>query len=106
MEKSTIVELLTDLYKLESQFEEAKLAKRTAIISEMQQMIRALNISARELGLGRYPGGRLPNPPKYRNPATGATWSGRGREPNWILGKDRSAYEIEAFDDGEHGTSA
>jgi DNA-binding protein H-NS len=96
MEKSTIAELVTELSRLESQFEEAKLAKRSAIIAEMQQIIQTLNISARELGLGRYPGGRLPRPPKYRDPATGATWSGRGREPRWILGKDRSAFRISA----------
>jgi len=94
MEKSTIAELVTELSRLELQFEEVKLAKRAAIIAEMQQIIQTLNISARELGLGRYPGGRLPHPPRYRDPATGATWSGRGREPRWILGKDRSAFEI------------
>lgn len=32
--------------------------------------------------------------PKYRNPETGVTWTGRGKPPTWILGKDRSAYEI------------
>ena len=26
---------------------------------------------------------------KYRNPETGGTWSGRGREPAWIKGKNR-----------------
>ncbi|MEK6295969.1 MAG: H-NS histone family protein [Paraburkholderia tropica] len=25
-----------------------------------------------------------PLPPKYRDPVTGATWSGRGRAPSWI----------------------
>lgn len=23
-------------------------------------------------------------PPKYRNPATGETWTGRGRQPKWV----------------------
>lgn len=27
---------------------------------------------------------RTPVPPKYRNPATGQTWSGRGRMPRWL----------------------
>lgn len=26
---------------------------------------------------------------KYRDPASGKTWSGRGRQPEWINGKDR-----------------
>jgi DNA-binding protein H-NS len=35
-------------------------------------------------------------PPKYRDPATGATWSGRARPPAWIKDvKDRSKYLIE-----------
>lgn len=33
-------------------------------------------------------------PPKYRHPETGATWTGRGKEPTWIRGKDRAPYEI------------
>lgn len=31
---------------------------------------------------------------KYRNPVSGATWTGRGRAPVWIADQDRSAYVI------------
>lgn len=31
--------------------------------------------------------------PKYRNPETGDTWSGRGRAPKWIVG-DKEEYLI------------
>ncbi|WP_321884053.1 H-NS histone family protein [Burkholderia cepacia] len=31
---------------------------------------------------------------RYINPETGVTWSGRGREPHWIRGKDRRQYEL------------
>lgn len=31
---------------------------------------------------------------KYRDPASGATWTGRGRAPVWIVDKDRSAFSI------------
>jgi DNA-binding protein H-NS len=44
------------------------------------------------------PGGyvRGPQAPKYRDPATGATWSGRGKAPAWLAGaKDRTAYLID-----------
>lgn len=33
--------------------------------------------------------------PKYRNPETGDTWTGRGREPAWIKGKDRDDFALE-----------
>jgi DNA-binding protein H-NS len=38
---------------------------------------------------------RGPQVPKYRDPATGVTWSGRGPAPAWLAGaKDRTAFLI------------
>ncbi|WP_144155013.1 H-NS family nucleoid-associated regulatory protein [Paraburkholderia sp. BCC1885] len=39
---------------------------------------------------------RGPQPPKYRDPKTGATWSGRGPAPAWLAGagEDRARYLI------------
>lgn len=38
-----------------------------------------------------------PQPAKYQNPATGETWSGRGRAPAWLANaKDRSKFLIQA----------
>ena len=38
---------------------------------------------------------RGPQVPKYRDPATGATWSGRGRAPAWLAdATDRTAFLI------------
>ncbi|REG50897.1 H-NS histone family protein [Paraburkholderia sp. BL6669N2] len=40
---------------------------------------------------------RGPQPPQYRDPKTGATWSGRGRAPAWIAeAKDRTKFLIAA----------
>lgn len=39
-------------------------------------------------------GGRTQVAPLYRDPATGATWSGRGTEPAWIKGRDRQAFKV------------
>jgi hypothetical protein len=44
-------------------------------------------------GTGRRKG---PQPALYRDPKSGATWSGRGRAPAWLAGaKDRSKFVIE-----------
>lgn len=32
--------------------------------------------------------------PKYRDAATGQTWTGRGKAPKWIEGKDRTPFLI------------
>ena len=34
--------------------------------------------------------------PKYRDSATGQTWTGRGKAPKWIEGKDRNQFVIAA----------
>jgi DNA-binding protein H-NS len=34
-------------------------------------------------------------PAKYRDPASGSTWSGRGREPSWIKGQAREQFLIQ-----------
>ncbi|WP_157874869.1 H-NS family nucleoid-associated regulatory protein [Paraburkholderia atlantica] len=34
--------------------------------------------------------------PKYRDPGSGATWSGKGPEPLRIAGKDRTAFALSA----------
>jgi DNA-binding protein H-NS len=31
---------------------------------------------------------------KYRDPATGQTWTGRGKAPKWIEGQDRTPFVI------------
>ncbi|WP_423760249.1 H-NS family nucleoid-associated regulatory protein [Burkholderia sp. NLJ2] len=32
--------------------------------------------------------------PEYWNPQTGQTWTGRGRMPKWLVGKDPESYRI------------
>ncbi|MDR5741256.1 MULTISPECIES: H-NS family nucleoid-associated regulatory protein [unclassified Caballeronia] len=40
---------------------------------------------------------RGPQPAKYRDPKSGATWSGRGKAPAWLAGaKDRNKFLIDA----------
>ncbi|WP_343674918.1 H-NS family nucleoid-associated regulatory protein [Paraburkholderia heleia] len=40
---------------------------------------------------------RGPQAPKYRDPISGAVWSGRGRAPAWLAAaKDRTAFVIES----------
>ncbi|CAG9239997.1 Low-complexity acidic protein [Paraburkholderia caribensis] len=56
--------------------------------------VTAPNKTATAAKAGKYVRG--PQAPKYRDPATGATWSGRGRAPAWLAGaKDRTAFLIE-----------
>jgi DNA-binding protein H-NS len=53
-------------------------------------------ITAEELGFASKGAGakKTPQPAKYRNPKTGETWSGRGRSPGWLAGKNRERFLI------------
>jgi DNA-binding protein H-NS len=35
--------------------------------------------------------------PKYRNPQTSETWSGRGKRPRWLVAAMKSGRKIEEF---------
>jgi DNA-binding protein H-NS len=39
--------------------------------------------------------------PKYRNPQTSETWSGRGKRPRWLVAAMKSGRKIEEFRLGE-----
>src|SRR3954469_3308932 len=35
--------------------------------------------------------------PKYRNPQTSETWSGRGKQPRWLVAAIKTGHRIEEF---------
>lgn len=39
--------------------------------------------------------------PKYRNPQTSETWSGRGKLPRWLVAAMKSGHKMEEFRIGE-----
>src|SRR5689334_25431789 len=43
--------------------------------------------------------------PKYRNPQTSETWSGRGKRPRWLVAAMKSGSKIEEFRIDEAGGS-
>lgn len=68
-------------------------------LEEVRAKVVEYGITERDIfGRQRSPRGKPTGnvaPPKYRNPATGVTWSGQGRTPYWIKGaKDRDGFLI------------
>jgi DNA-binding protein H-NS len=61
-------------------------------LHEEVQFTRARRGTPRGLGAGAPRG---PVAAKYRDPDSGATWSGRGKSPTWIAGKDRTQFLID-----------
>ena len=97
---SSYKELLAQREKLEKQIEEAKSREYAEVLNEIKQKMADYGITLAELGGGRgAKAAKAGRPragvaPKYRDPDSGSTWSGRGKPPRWIAGKDREKFLI------------
>ncbi|AOI67572.1 H-NS histone [Burkholderia territorii] len=94
-------ELLEQLERLRKEIDIARehearrIAQRVLeLLEESGVDVRQLSTrSAQELRRGVRP------KPKYWNPDTGATWSGRGRRPRWLVGDNLDRFLIRLPDD-------
>jgi DNA-binding protein H-NS len=91
-----IAKLRAQQEALDKQLAEAKDRETQHVMREIVQKMREYGISLNEL-MGRKPATQPADEPaaKYRDPVSGATWSGRGRAPAGIAGKDRDSFLVE-----------
>ena len=93
-------ELQAKIADLQAQAAKVKEEEKEQAIAMARTMISAYGITAKDLGLDKMvkakSGPKVGNKiaAKYRDPQSGATWSGRGKTPRWINGADRSQYAI------------
>lgn len=100
--------LKAQIDKLEKQAQTLRKAEISKVVAQLKQTIAEYELSARDLGFDSAPGKKAARgkparslrasrgAPKYRNPKTGDTWTGRGRPPAWIASaKDREPFLIE-----------
>jgi DNA-binding protein H-NS len=96
---SQYADLKSQIAKLQAQAEDARRVEVGNVIAEIQRQIAEYGLTPQDLGFaaaarrGRPPK-KAPLPPKYRDPKTGSTWSGRGKPPKWIAGKSRDRFLI------------
>lgn len=94
---ATYKELLAQKAKLEEQLESARVKELETVIQQVRQVVEEYGLTAEDIGLASKPGRATKKKatvaPKYQDPKTGATWSGRGRAPAWI-GKNRDKFLI------------
>ena len=82
---------------LDQQIKEARQRELQGAITQVRDLIAKHGLSEKDVfpsGRGRRAGTVGKVAPKYRDPATGNTWTGRGKPPLWIAGKDRTKYLI------------
>jgi DNA-binding protein H-NS len=114
---SRYLELKAQHEALTTELETVRLEERHDAIAQCRQLMEIFDLSAQDLGLVKVQ--QLPPrktapptfavkvpkgtyPPKYRDPASGKTWSGNGHTPRWMEG-DRDDYLIKNANGHEHG---
>lgn len=96
-----IADLRRELSLLEAESRAQERQHRADVLRAMRELLHRHGFSPAELNGARpvrkaepATGKRAPVAPLYRDPATGATWAGRGTEPAWLKGQDREAFRV------------
>jgi DNA-binding protein H-NS len=108
----TYKDVTAEIERLKAKAEGLRKSEMAGVIGRIKDAIAAYGLTAADLGLSagapkRASKGAAPTTPtassigvaKYRDPASGKTWTGRGKPPLWIQkARDRSAFLIDATD--------
>ncbi|MXN79789.1 H-NS histone family protein [Burkholderia sp. 4701] len=93
----TYAQLVAELADLDEEIERARARERIDAIATVHALMDTYAIKHRDLvgrngRRGAYDAKTLPA--RYRDPASGLEWCGRGNVPLWIRGKDRRRFAI------------
>lgn len=88
-------DLQAEIARLQREAESMRAAEVAAVIDDIRAKMKAYGISVADLSERKAK--RKPVKPKYRNPSTGETWSGRGRTPRWLAAHEEAGKSRERF---------
>ena len=95
----SLKDLLQQREALEKAIAEARQNEISAAVTKVREIVAEYGLTAQDVFPGRAAkaaGTKAVSKvaAKYRDPATGQTWTGRGKAPKWIEGKDRAQFVI------------
>lgn len=102
MTQPSYAQLIAQREALEAQIAEARKAEISDALKMIHDLIADYGLTQEDvfpMRKGANSGSKPVNKvaPKYRDPATGKTWTGRGKPPVWIAGaEDRNQFLIAA----------
>ena len=92
-------ELLQQRAELEQRISAARQEEISEAIGQIRTLIADFGLTSEDIFPTAKPvrssslaGGKVA--PKYMDPATGKTWTGRGKAPKWIEGQERTQFLI------------
>ncbi len=96
-------DLMGQIEGLKKQAEEQRKKEIAAEVADIKKKMAEFGITAADLGFsekkrpGRKPARKGVSKPKYKNPATGETWTGVGRKPKWVAEALKHGKKLEQF---------
>jgi DNA-binding protein H-NS len=107
----TLKDLLAQRAALEKQIQETQSQERSQAIAQIRSLMAEYGLSVADVQQpqparkgkktavrsGAKPAGKSKVAPKFRDAATGNTWSGRGLQPNWLKAALAAGRSIEEF---------
>lgn len=89
---SNYKDLINQREELDMQINAARAEEKVQAIKHVQAIVAEFGLTEKQVFSKRKPYKKATA--KYQDPATGAKWAGRGHEPLWIKGKNRSDFAI------------
>lgn len=90
-------EYLEQIETLKGLADAARRSELKSARTQILQIMEEFGISAVDVlpDVPKKKGVKTPVQPKFRDSASGQTWSGRGRAPKWMLGANKEEFRIE-----------
>lgn len=98
---ATLSDLIAQKDALERQIREAQSSAKVEAIAKVRELMSTHGLTAADLVAaargkqGVKPGSKVAA--KYRDPASGSTWSGRGLKPKWMTAAIESGKTLQDF---------
>lgn len=94
---TTYAEYVEQIAKLQSLAEAARKDEINGAIQKIKDLMQVHGVTVEDLSAGsRAKSAKAKGSvaAQFKNPETGETWTGRGRAPRWLGGKNREQFRI------------
>jgi DNA-binding protein H-NS len=88
-------DLQQQIAELQRQAAEARRTEIASVVADIRAKMTEYGISVADLGGSKTRGVAVA--PKYRDAATGQTWTGRGKRPRWLAEAVSQGRSVESF---------
>ena len=91
---SAYADLLAQKRALDKQIEIARQVEAARALESVRELVQEFGFTAQQVFPWTAKEQKKKVAAKYYDPSSGATWSGRGKPPKWIDGKERDSFLI------------